>query len=97
MKKNFQKIKFGEKEFYVIAYLEYEGTKYYYIIEDSFNPENPDFDNLKEDVFTEVNFIFKREDGLYENVTDDKLFEKLSKLVTLDYIAGNNPLVSLDD
>ena len=97
MEKNFQKIKFGEKEYYIIACVEYEGVKYYYIIEDSFNPKDPDFDNIKENVYTEVNFIFKRNDGLYENVTNDELFAKLSKLVTLDYIAGINPLVNLDD
>jgi len=90
------KIKYNGKEFYIAANIEYQGVKYYYIIENVYKPDL-DMDNLKEDLNVEVNFIYKLPDGRYQNVGDDELFKKLSKLVNLDYIAGNNQFLDIDD
>ncbi len=97
MKRDFIKVRFGEKEFYVVATVEYENVKYFYLVESVPGAENLDIDNLQDDVNIEINFVFKRDDGLYENVTDDELFDKLLKLVSIDYIAGNNQFIDVDD
>lgn len=82
---NFPKIQFGEKEFYVVDEFEYDGKKYYYIYEDVYK-KGMDISKFEGDI--EVNFIFKRDDGKFENVVDDKLFNKLlytaSKRLVLD-------------
>ena len=63
---DFNKIQFGDKDFYVVDEFEFEGTKYLYIYEDVYEkgmkPEDFEGD-------VEVNFIFEREDGKYENGT----------------------------
>ncbi len=69
-----QKISFGNKEFYVICHFEYNGTRYYYIVEDTYK-EGMDITRPEGNI--EVNFIYKCEDGKYENVVDDNLFSEL--------------------
>ena len=61
---NFPKIQFGEKAFYVVDDFEYDGRKYYYIYEDVYE-EGMDISKFDGDI--EINFIFKREDGKFEN------------------------------
>lgn len=96
MGKELVKIKYNGKEFYIAAFVEYKGIKYYYIIENVYKP-GLDLNNLKEDLNVEVNFIYKLDNGKYQNVGDDKLFNKLMKLVNIDYISNANPFLSLDD
>ena len=92
------KIKYGDKEYYVSAIVEYEGTQYYFIIENVYKDGMPDkLEDLKEDLVIETRFIYKEHDDMYKTVLDRELLERLKKLVSLDYIAGNNKFVSPDD
>lgn len=84
---DFNKIQFGDKDFYVVDEFEFEGTKYLYIYEDVYEkgmkPEDFEGD-------VEVNFIFEREDGKYENVVDDKLFNQLLDYASKRLLTGQN-------
>lgn len=91
---NFPKIQFGEKDFYVVDNFEYEGVKYYYIYEDVYE-EGMDIQNFAGDM--EVNFIFKRPDGKYENVVDDELFNKLLNIASKRLVLNQNKLFNPDN
>lgn len=84
---DFPKIQFGDKDFYVVDNFEYDGVKYYYIYEDVYT-EGMDVQKFEGDI--EVNFIFKRADGKYENVVDDKLFKKLLNFASKRLILNKN-------
>ncbi len=84
---NFPKIQFGDKDFYVVDNFEYDGVKYYYIYEDVYK-EGMDIQKFEGDI--EVNFIFKRDDGKYENVVDDKLFNKLLNFASKRLVLNKN-------
>ena len=91
---NFPKIQFGEKDFYVVDFFEYEGVKYYYIYEDVYE-EGMDISKFDGDI--EINFIFKREDGKYENVVDDNLFKKLLNLSSKRLVLNQNKYFNAED
>jgi len=88
------KIKYGEKEYYISAIVEYEGTKYYFLIENVYKPDMPDIDKLEEDLIIETRFIYKEQGDMYKTVLDKELLKKLKKLVSIDYLAGNNKFIS---
>ena len=90
---NFPKIQFGEKAFYVVDDFEYDGRKYYYIYEDVYE-EGMDISKFDGDI--EINFIFKREDGKFENVVDDKLFNKLLNIDSKRLILNQNKYFQKD-
>ena len=96
MGKKLVKIKYNGKEIYIAALVEYKGIKYYYIVENVYKP-GLDLNNLKEDLNVEVNFIYKLDNGLYQNVGDEELFNKLLKLANIDYISNGNPFLNIDD
>lgn len=91
---NFPKIQFGEKDFYVVDFFEYEGVRYYYIYEDVYE-EGMDISKFDGDI--EINFIFKREDGKYENVVDDNLFKKLLNLASKRLVLNQNKYFNAED
>ena len=86
---DFPKIQFGDKDFYVVDTFEYDGKKYYYIYEDVY-VDGMDISNFDGDM--EVNFIFKREDGKFENVVDDNLFKKLLNIASKRLILNQNKM-----
>ena len=75
------RIKFDNREWLVIDNIEYEGVKYYYIIEDI----SEELDGLKslEDYEGKVTieFIYKLDNGNYKNVTDEVLLNILTAIV----------------
>ncbi len=85
---NFPKIKFGEKEFYVVDRIDYKGVEYLYIYEDVYK-EGMDITKFEGDV--EMNFIYKLGNGKYENVVDSKLFDILLQIATKRLFLNNNP------
>lgn len=75
------RIKFDNREWLVIENIEYNGIKYYYIIED-ISEEIKDLKSIEEyNGKITVEFIYKIENGNYRNVTDQELISKLSALV----------------
>ena len=97
MKNNIIKIKYADKEFYVVANVEYEGVKYLYIVENIYKDGMENIEDIKEEIHVETNFIYKLPNGQYQNIDDNVLFDKLLKLVHIDYIAGLNKFVDIDD
>ena len=87
---NYPKIKFGEKEFYVVDKFEYEGVTYLYIYEDVY-VEGMDIDIEDFDGDIEINFIHKMPDGKFENIVDDELFNKLMVEASKRLLTGQNP------
>lgn len=84
---NFPKISFGDKDFYVVDEFEYNGVKYLYIYEDVYE-KGMKIEEFSGDV--EVNFIFEREDGKYENVEDEELFKELFDYASKRLVTGQN-------
>lgn len=85
------RIKFDNREWLVIDNIEYEGVKYYYIIEDI----SEELNGLKsldeyEGNFT-IEFIYKLDNGNYKNVTDQSLLD------TLLAIVGKNTILNQED
>lgn len=75
------RIKFDNREWLVVDNVEYEGIKYYYIIEDI----SEELNGLKsldeyEGNFT-IEFIYKLDNGNYKNVTDEVLLNTLTAIV----------------
>ena len=80
------RIKFDNREWLVIDNIEYEGTKYFYIIED-ISDELNDLDNIEDyQGNISVEFIYKLDNGNYRNVTDQDLIAKLSSIVAIKAI-----------
>ena len=84
---NFPKIQFGDKDFYIVDEFEYKGVKYSYIYEDVYE-NGMKIEEFAGDV--EVNFIFKREDGMYENVDNPALFQELLDYASKRLVTGQN-------
>ncbi len=85
------RIKFDDREWLVIDNIEYEGIKYYYIIEDISQAleKLKNLDDYKGKV--SIEFIYKLENGNYKNVTDETL------LNTLTAIIGKRAILNPDD
>lgn len=90
---NFPKIQFGKKDFYVVDKFSFEGVTYLYIYEDVYK-EGMDINKFEGDI--EVNFIHKVEDNKFENVTDDKLFNKLLNYASKRMILNQNLYMKQD-
>ena len=71
------RIKFDNREWLVIDNIQYEGEKYYYIIEDISKEieEIDSIENYKGKITAE--FIYKLDNGNYKNVVDKNLIDNL--------------------
>lgn len=80
------RIKFDNREWLVIDNIEYKGIKYYYIIEDISEKLNnlKSLDEYKGNFSME--FIYKLDNGNYNNVTDKTLLNTLSSIVAKNVI-----------
>lgn len=80
------RIKFDNREWLVIDNIEYKGIKYYYIIEDISEKLNnlKSLDEYKGNFSME--FIYKLDNGNYNNVTDKALLNTLSSIVAKNVI-----------
>ncbi len=85
----FTKIKYGDKEYYVVDFFEHKGRKYYFIVEKFYVDGMED---IKEygNKNIEANFIYKVYDKYYDNVVDDKLYKELFDIVTKRIFVGGN-------
>ena len=75
------RIKYDNREWLVVDFVEFGGKKYYYIIQD-ISEEIEKLENV-EDFKGNITleFIYKLDNGNYKNVTDQMLFNTLSALV----------------
>lgn len=78
---NFTKIKYGNKEYYVVDFFEHKGRKYYFIVENFYVDGKDDISEYA-NTKVEANFIYKVYDQYFDNVTDDRLYKELFGLVT---------------
>ena len=69
------------------------GEKAFYVVDD-FEYEGMDISKFDGDI--EINFIFKRDDGKFENVVDDKLFNKLLNIASKRLILNQNKYFQKD-
>ena len=85
------RIRFADKEWLLIDEVEYEGVKYYYIIEDVSEELNNlnSIDEYKKEFLME--FIYQVENKMYKNVTDADLKNQLFAAV------GAKALLSKED
>lgn len=90
MKNTQELIKFNGKVFLLIDRFNFKGKEYLYIIED----KSAEIDKLEhaEDFQgnIEIDFITKCDDGQYETVVDDKLFQRLLREEGLRNLRGKN-------
>lgn len=74
-------IKFDDREWLVIDTVEYEGVKYFYIIE-NISEELNKVKSLEEyDGDFHLEFIYKLDNGNYKNVTDYGIIQNLLTIV----------------
>ena len=86
-----EKVKFAGREYIVMDKFEYQDKEYIYIFEDiSKDIKGKDIKNLTENIEAKADFIYKCEDGKYENVVDDNLYEKLMILVNKRNMTGQS-------
>lgn len=89
-----EKFKFANTEYIIIDKFEYENIEYMYIFEDiSKKIKGKDINNLKENITAKADFVFKCDDGMYENVTDDELYNKLMTQVNKRNMTGKNEII----
>ena len=84
------RIKFDNREWLVVDNIEYEGVKYYYIVEDV----SAELENLesieKYNGNLTLEFIHQVENGNYRNVTDKVLISKLMAIVATRNLNNEN-------
>lgn len=84
------RIKFDNREWLVVDNIEYEGVKYYYIVEDVSN-ELEKLENIEEyNGKLTLEFIHQVENGKYRNVTDRVLISKLMAIVATRNLNNEN-------
>lgn len=86
---DFKKIKYGEKEYFVVDVFEYKGRKYFFIVEDFYvegKEKIEDYTSTR----VEANFIYKVYDHYFDNVTDDRLYKELFGIVTKRILLKQN-------
>ena len=77
------RIKYNNREWLVVDNIEYQGIKYFYIIEDISN-EIEELENIEDyQGKISIEFIYKSNGDNYKNVTDQELITKLSSIVAL--------------
>ncbi len=85
------RIKFAEKEWLVIDNIEYNGNKYYYVIEDIAEQLEKVNDLEKYEGNYQIEFIYKLENGNYSNLVDQDLIQRLLAIV------GQKALLNQED
>lgn len=82
------RIEFDHTIFYVLDNFEYDGRKYFYIVEDK-SKELEDcggFEKYKGKIRME--YIYEDEPGIYQTVTDTKLLKKLDVVQSARILSG---------
>lgn len=88
------KFKFAGIDYIVLDQFEYDGVEYIYIFEDITDKiKGKDINNLDENIEAKADFVFKCEDGKYENVVDDELYNKLMSQVNKRNMLGKNKTI----
>lgn len=86
------KVNFAGLDYIIVDRFTYEGTEYLYIFEDiSEKIKGKKISELNIDA--KADFIFKCDDGKYENVTDDNLYKKLMWLENKRNASGANEVL----
>ena len=77
------RIKYNNRDWLVVDNIEYQGIKYFYIIEDISN-EIEELENIEDyQGKISIEFIYKSNGDNYKNVTDQELITKLSSIVAM--------------
>jgi len=77
------RIKFDNREWLVVDNIEYEGVRYFYIIED-ISDELNNLEQLEDyEGNLSIEYIYKLDNGNYKNVTDQELITKLSSIIAI--------------
>lgn len=89
-----EKFKFAGIEYIIIDKFEYQGIEYMYVFEDiSKKIKGKDINNLQENINAKADFVFKCEDGMFENVVDDELYKKLMSLENKRNMTSKNEIL----
>lgn len=89
-----EKFEFAGTEYIVIDKFEYQGTEYMYVFEDILKKiKGKDINSLQENINAKADFVFKCEDGMFENVVDDELYKKLISLENKRNMTGKNEIL----
>ena len=84
------RIKFDNREWLVVDNIEYEGVKYYYIVED-ISGELENLESIEEyNGNLTLEFIHQVANGNYRNVTDKVLISKLMAIVATRNLNNEN-------
>lgn len=87
------KIQFAGISYILIDKFEYKGVEYLYLFEDITEKiRGKNLSNL-EGINAKADFVYKCEDGMYENVVDDELYSKLMVQVNKRNMCGTNEIL----
>ncbi|MCR5187035.1 MAG: hypothetical protein K6D97_08000 [Clostridia bacterium] len=88
-----QKMKFGGKTYIVVDKFEYYDVKYLMLVED-ISAALSDSNVFKKDqgITMIIDFVYKTEDGLYENVVDKSLYNELMAYADIRKESGQNKI-----
>ena len=91
MSQDLGKVKFGNKMYFVMDKFTYKNVEYFYIAEDISDKilalTKPS------DVDIEVNFIYKTDDGKYENIVEPNLLDELLTEANKRMIKDENSVI----
>lgn len=90
------KMRFAGIDYIVIDKFKYDNKVYLMIIEDfSKKTKVKDLSKLEKNINIKFDFVYKCLDGMYENVTDDDLYTKLSCIADERKKSGKNDIFNL--
>lgn len=93
MSKTCEILNFNGKKYILVDRFEFRNKEYLYIIEDK-SAEIEKYEHPEDfQGNIEINFLTKCEDGEYETVVDDELFQKLLQQEGLRNLQGKNQYI----
>ena len=83
------KVNFAGREYIIIDKFKYQDIEYVYIFEDiSKKIKGKDITKLNENIEAKADFIYRCNDGKWENVVDDNLYEELMSIANTRNMTG---------
>ena len=89
-----EKMKFAGMEYIIIDEFEYKGVEYLCLYEDiSTKVDLRNLNNLKENAEMYIDFVYKCDDGMYEDVIEEDLYNELCLIENNRQENGENEIL----
>lgn len=89
-----EKMKFAGREYIIVDEFEYKGVEYLCLYEDiSTKVDLRNLNNLKENAEMYIDFVYKCDDGMYEDVVEEDLYNELCSVENKRQENGENEIL----